>query len=314
MLKQFVPLLAFLFSQTVYSFHLSSARCDDPIISGNTDFAFALNTQLKKTAGEKNVFFSPLSVSFALTMTMNGSSGETRKAMMEALSYSGISIDTVNSALSKMIESLNKKNKSFEVSIANSLWLLKKYAFKKEFISLCKDKYQAEAREVEFSPNDIDAINDWVKEKTRNKIPKLIDQTEAGSVLMLLNAIYFNGTWAEQFDKDDTRNDTFYVSKEKRVLVPMMSLIERMPYYENKDFQAITLPYKDSNYGMTIFLPTERNSLDKFHQTLKSKNWKEWRSKFKSKKGTLELPRFKYEYEASLIGALKQLGMGIAFD
>jgi serpin B len=82
-------------------------------------------------------------------------------------------------------------------------------------------------------------------------------------------------------------------------------------YLEDKDLQAIRLPYGKGNMAMYIFLPTD---LDVFHERLTQEQWAEWRLGFESARGELSLPKFKFEYEQSLNEALTALGMGIAFD
>ena len=84
-------------------------------------------------------------------------------------------------------------------------------------------------------------------------------------------------------------------------------------YYKEDNFQAVNLPYGKGNTSMYLFLP-ENDKDDSFYKSLNSENWDKWISSFSKKRGALELPRFKIEYENKLNDTLKNLGMTVAFS
>lgn len=63
--------------------------------------------------------------------------------------------------------------------------------------------------------------------------------------MMLLNAIYFRGEWENPFAENETKYDTFWVSDKKQVTVQMMSLKEKLCYYNIRELKAhlLRLPY-----------------------------------------------------------------------
>jgi serpin B len=162
------------------------------------------------------------------------------------------------------------------------------------------------------SPAAVPTINRWVSDETNGKIEHLIERIEHEK-LFLLNAIYFKGAWASEFDKAKTRDDDFtLVRGSKRV--PMMSQSGNYPYLETKDFQAVSLPYGGGRVSFYVFLPTQQSSLAAFEKNLTEANWQQWMQGFNATDGDISLPRFRVEYEATLNDALKALGMGVAFD
>lgn len=293
----------------------SEAPMNNSIVSAYTSFGFKLFSQVAGEDAGKNVFISPMSVAFALAMTYNGAAGTTKEAMARALELQGMSIDEVNRASAALKDALDKADPKVQLRIANSLWSKKGVSFKPDFIQRNREFYKAEVAELNFSdPSAAGIINGWVSKNTEGKIERIIDQIEPSSVLFLVNAIYFKGKWAAEFEKDSTTEQPFTLTTGSRKQVQMMSQSGSYQYLENDDFQAISLPYGDKRWNMYIFLPAQGKSLAEFQKSLTASNWETWMRTFKNRKGEILLPRFKIEYEKELNNALKSLGMSVAFE
>ena len=132
--------------------------------------------------------------------------------------------------------------------------------------------------------------------------------------MFLINAIYFKGTWQEEFDPSETRDDSFHLANGDIKQVPMMRQERQYPYYRGKNFQAIRLAYGDGQMSMYIFLPDPESDLNLFLENLNAKNWENWTSQFHPQDISLVMPKFKLEYRKKLNHTLKALGMGIAFE
>ncbi len=279
------------------------------------DFGFRIFPVLAQSPVKDNVFISPYSIATALKMTYNGAGTETREAMARCLGISEIPVAQLNAGEQMLAERLMNIDPKVELIIANSLWARKEITFNRKFLDVNRNFYRAEITALEFEdPNTADKINNWVKNKTRGKINKIVDRIKPEAVLFLINAIYFKGKWQNQFDQQDTRDDDFYLTDGMRQQVKMMRQSARFNYLETDDFQAVELPYGNGRTSMFIFLPRETVGLDGFLKRLTLDNWQVWLSLFVSREGELLLPRFKMEYKTSLNDALTQLGMGIAFD
>jgi serpin B len=201
------------------------------------------------------------------------------------------------------------------LSIANSLWANQNTNFKPQFLQRNQQFYGAKVTKLDFeNPDSPDAINDWVKENTRGKIEQIVDQIKPDDVLFLINAIYFKGNWTEQFDKSKTTERPFYLSDGSQKQHPMMSQSGNYRYYENENFQAISLPYGTGRLSLYVFLPRKNSSLENFQQELNAEDWQRWINEFRMRDGSIQLPRFKFEYDIVLNDALKALGMKDAFD
>ncbi len=288
---------------------------DPDLVSANTGFGFELFHELLGEEPSENVFISPSSIAFALAMTYNGADGETRTAMAEVLGLGGMSLDRVNQANADLMASLQQAEPAVELSIANSLWAREGVEFLPDFLGTNEEFYGAKVTALDFAnPEASKTINGWVSDETRGKIEEIVaEPIDADTILFLINATYFKGKWAEQFDEADTRDDTFTLLDGTQRTVPMMSQSGKFRYFEGDGLQAISLPYQEERVSMYIFLPDEDSSLAEFCAELDADTWEGWVSQLHKQEGSITMPRFKAEYEAELNEALKAVGMEVAF-
>ena len=288
---------------------------DSKLVDANTKFGFKLFSEILKQDSNKNVFVSPTSVAIALSMTYNGASGETQQAMAKALELQGLSLQNINQGNEALKSSLENADPAVQLSIANSLWAKQGISFKPDFMQTNQQFYGAKVTELDFAkPDAANVINSWVKENTRGKIDQIVNQLKPSDVLFLINAIYFKGNWTKQFDKSQTTERPFYLSDGTQKPHPMMSQAGKYRYYENETFQAVSLPYGKGRMSLYVFLPKKDSSLDAFQQQLSLENWQQWINQFGMRQGSIQLPRFKFDYNIQLNSALKALGMETAFD
>ena len=164
-------------------------------------------------------------------------------------------------------------------------------------------------------PEASDIINGWVNQKTNGKIEKIVDDViNPLTMMFLINAIYFKGTWTYEFDESQTQDDTFTLPDGSKKPCRMMTQESEFQYFENEAFQAIDLPYGDGDFRMTIFLPRREKNVDSLIAELNQENWNRWINSFSKQELTLQLPKFTLEYEIKLNDVLKALGMEIAFS
>ena len=288
---------------------------DTRLVTANTKFGFKLFAQVAEQDAGKNIFISPASVGLALAMTYNGAAGETKQGMERALDIQGMNHLELNQAYLQLRTALESADPKVQLSIANSLWGRKGVEFNPSFIQRNKQYYGAEITALDFNdPGAAGTINSWVSDKTKGKIDKIVDRIDPQAILFLINAIYFKGTWSREFDKAKTKDDQFTTMTGTQKRHPMMNQSGKYRYYEDKTFQAVSLPYGGSRVSMYIFLPAKGTSIVQFQKQLNAASWDSWMSEFVETQGDIALPRFKVDYEIGLNDALKQLGMGVAFD
>ncbi len=293
------------------------------IAAASNAFGFDLFQQLQRQAANKNVFFSPLSVSVALTMTYNGAAGETQKAMARALKLEGLNLDELNRANADLLKALKSSDPKIELAIANSLWARGGVRFNEAFLARNRQFFGAEISALDFnSPHSVATINRWVDANTKGKINKIVDQIDPQQVMFLINAVYFKGQWQKRFEKTLTQTRPFLMRGGQQKQAPMMAQSGNYLYYRGDKFQAVSLPYGKGGVSLYLFLPDHApnqrpdpgSSLEDFLKSLSYQKWEEWMNRFNDTPGDVKLPRFKLDYESPLNNALKALGMGVAFS
>jgi serpin B len=281
--------------------------------SGNT-FAFDIFKKvLENTESTQNIMISPLSISYALSMTVNGANGATRDSMLKALRVSGLTLDEINSSYKDLTEALLSVDKRVTMSVANSVWTENNLLVKKPFIDILTSFYNADSRQFDISdPAVPQQINNWISDKTNGLIKNMVDKLDANTVMLLVNAIYFKGKWQSEFDKDNTVTTSFYKSA-GTVSVPTMKQKSDFKVFDGDGFMLGEFPYGQGNYVMDIILPDAQNGVDAVLSNLSDASFSAWLNNLSSQKVNLSLPRFKYGFKIGLKDILSDMGMGIAF-
>ncbi len=299
--------------------NLAEAAPDNQkLAAADNDFAFNLLKQIAKDQPAQNIFISPYSAATVLQMVANGAAGQTQIEMQQVLATTNLSIADVNAANKAIIQSLNTGNTNVILNTADAMWVQKGFSVKPDFISANKTFFDATIGELDFtSQQSVDVINNWASEKTHGKIPQLLDQPPAGrnARLLLANAVYFKGKWADPFEVKATHDQPFHLRAGLQKTVPLMTRSKKCMYQQGTGYQAVRLPYQDENLAMYVFLPDTNSSPEKLLSFMSGETWKRvTKPGFSEKDGLLELPRFKLDYSVLLNKPLQALGMKSAFD
>ncbi len=285
-----------------------------PIVNSGNNLAFKLLVRLSRT-GNENVFVSPTSIAMCLTMAYNGAAGTTLGAMIQTLGYDGLDPEYVNRANSFLRKELTGADPKVRLDIANSLWAHKTVGLQERFVSLNQNYFNARLSVIDFaSPTAVPAINNWVSQNTNGRITQIVNKLDPADRLLLINAIYFKGKWTEPFDPKKTAPRDFYLTKTKTVKRQMMRREGSFNYLQDNGFQAVSLPYGDGRLAMYIFLPDSRDGIIDLLAQMSKENWDEWMGQFRRREGEVVLPRFRIEYDTSLVEPLSLFGMSVAFD
>jgi len=292
------------------------------LAEGNQAFALDLYQALLEEK-DGNLFYSPYSISTALAMTYAGARNTTEKEMAEVLHFT-LPQDRLHpafNALDLLLTSLGgdggEGDDGFQLNIANAIWGQKGYEFLSEFLDVLAKNYGAGLRVLDFGQDPEKArlvINDWVYEKTEEKIEDLIPKgaIDPDTRLVLTNAIYFNAEWRYPFPKPDTYDGDFHLVDGTVVTVPLMSQIESFQYGEGEDYQAIALPYVGGEMEMVILLPSEGRFED-FEMSLNTEKVDEILNNIQFTEVSLTLPKFEFESDFNLTEILIEMGMPSAF-
>ncbi len=283
------------------------------------DNAFGLDFFKKVTQQANpndNTMVSPLSVSLALSMTYNGAEGNTKTEMEKTLRLNGLTTAQINESHKALLSALKSADPDVLLEIANAIYYRQELTVKEQFIATNKNYYDAEIQSLNFNAVDAkDIINQWVAEKTRDKIPEIIDQIDSDLAMVLLNAIYFNGIWQYKFDENKTHELPFRHGDGTMKDVATMSQETSLEYFSNDKFSAIHLPYGKGQYRMTVLLPVQEQSNQNLIADMNLANWKGWLKEFRKHDNVVvSMPRFKFAWEMTLNDILATMGMPAAFN
>ena len=283
----------------------------------NSGFAFALFDRVAAAEGQKNVFLSPLSVSMALGMTMNGAAGDTWEGMREALQLDAMSAHAMNHAWKGLRDLLLSADPAVTLTVANSIWSRDGFTVTQSFIDTNRYYFDAEVRTLDFSDaGAADVINSWVSEKTRDRIPSIVEGPIPPLTMMyLINAVYFKGNWSTQFDPARTQDAPFHPATGAQQSVPLMQREGRMRHLSNGSLQMVDLPYGWDRFNMAVLLPNEGQDIAALRASLAEPGtWETLYGSLSERSMLLFLPRFRMEYEVGLSGVLAAMGMEKAFQ
>ena len=267
-------------------------------------FQISFLKEINKYNKNKNFVFSPMSIYQILSLTANGARGNTLHEMVKALS--GNSINELNRINSEI---LNAAKNFTSIEIANAI--MTRIEPLDEFKKIAYS-YDATIEKLKSA----DQVNSWCFLKTHGKILQIVDQLDPLSKMILLNAIYFKGTWKNKFKPEKTQKKYFYNfgDQTKPVQVNMMNLETKFNYYSDEKVQVIEIPFSKDSVSAVIFLPQKLQNINDFIAELDDQKIKKYLNSLFPITVDLELPKFKIEFESGLNTYLHNLGMKQAFS
>ncbi len=286
---------------------------EQEVIAASNEFAFDLFRESDRRFGEDNIFLSPVSASMALGMTMNGARGETLAEMRSMLGFGELELQQINASYRDLIALLLDLDPGVDLRIANSVWYRNTFPFDQSFLDLVSEYFSAEVRGIEMVPADRETINGWVDDATAGKIPTIVDEISPLHMMFLINALYFKGSWAQQFDPASTRDAPFHLADGGTVPVKMMHGSIPFGYRPMNGYEVIDLPYGNGAFSMTILLPHEADGVDALAASLDQAEWQAATANLGRREMDIDLPRFRIEYQQELKETLEALGMKAAF-
>lgn len=286
------------------------------ILSSDNTFAFDLFNRVVGNSGSpENIIISPLSISTALSMVMNGASGSTGDSMIAALRLSGLTAETINKAYRDLTAALLNVDQRVTISIANSVWTENNFVVKKPFTDVLTLYYSAQANAFDITdPLVPQKINSWIENNTNGLIKNMIGKLDPATVMLLANAIYFKGKWSSQFDKNNTVQETFYKSGGVEEQVPMMKQTSEFKIYNGSGFTMAEFPYGQGNFVMDLILPDDYDGINNILPLINESAMESWLSLMNERRTEITVPRFRYGFKKELKEILSDMGMKIAFS
>ncbi len=286
------------------------------LIESDNTFGLEVFQKIRASVDDENIMVSPLSISTALAMAYNGADGKTKSEMEAVLNLNGLTADEINASYKMLLAALQSLDKDVVFEIANAIFYAKGFSVKSDFLDINHQNYDAEVESLDFSSSSaVNTINHWVAEKTHDKIESIVDQLSPLDRMVLLNAVYFNGIWTTKFDEEGTYELPFTKTDGTSLEVATMQKEEKLDYQSNSLFSAVKMSYGNGQYNMLVFLPEPGKNSQDVIDNLSSSNWKNWMNDFETQDHVVvQMPRFKFAFEAGLNEVLTAMGMEEAFQ
>ncbi|KAM4906280.1 uncharacterized protein FYW23_001052 [Sylvia borin] len=297
----------------------------ESLCAANTTFAVELFRKLCEKNSGQNVFFSPFSISSALSMVLLGARGSTEAQISKVLSLKNA--QEAHNGYQSLLSEINDPNTKYILRTANRLYGEKTLEFLASFLESSQKSYHAGLEQMDFVHAWEDCrkqINVWVEGRTEGKIQNLLAEGILNSLtrLVLVNAIYFKGSWEEPFSKQWTSESPFQINKNETRPVQMMfkKANFNMTYIGDLQTKILELPYVGNELSMIILLPDAiqdgSTGLERLERELTYEKLMDWISPkmMSSTQVMVSLPRFKLEEDYDLKPVLRSMGMPDAFD
>lgn len=281
---------------------------------GSTRFGTDLYSRLREKPGSR--FVSPYSIHTVFALLSGGARGATREELAKVLHLPADPDKAL--AVGDLGRLYAVGGKGYEISVANSLWGQQGYPWDDAYLRRADERFGAGLQSVDFKGNPEggrSAVNKWVQDRTRDRIKDLLP---AGSVtpltrLVLANAIYFKGKWANPFRPEMTQNQPFTAVDGHKAPVPLMTRQGKYKHAKLEGFQILELPYVGGELAMDVILPTDHKGLPVVEDKLGDLTT--WLGNLTDEPQVqVHLPKFKVEDQVDLLPVLKAMGLSIVFD
>ncbi|XP_067621668.1 serine protease inhibitor 27A-like [Eurosta solidaginis] len=264
-------------------------------------------------ADRENVIFSPFSVKLVLAL-LTEATGNGTCAQSQLLNTLGDikSIENLRGFYRKTLTSLKQVHSHYTLRLESRLYTDTTVKPLSTYSALLQSVYETPIEQLNFA-NSVDAateINSWITRATEGRLQQLVtDEGLAHSVMLLVNAIYFNGSWRRQFR--ETYPGIFFRTSRIQLSASYMELTDTFYYYQCNDLRAriIRLPYRGQKFSMFVVLPNEGQSVDALMRRMQNEQLKHMQFMMERTKLRVALPKFKFDHKTDLKAALCRLGV-----
>ena len=291
------------------------------VVTANNQFAIDMYQQIngQPDQADKNVFFSPYSLSTAMAMLYAAAEGETKAQIQKTFHYPVPAILNPNSAA--LYNQFNKSNPDYKLATVNDLWMQQGLTLNKSYADTVQHYYSGQVTALDFegSPDPArQTINKRIAEKTKQMIPELLSKgsIKSDTAVVLTNAVYFKGDWTLPFTAERTSAQPFYNAIGRASTVQMMQQQSYFSYYEDKHIQVVQLPYKGDDLSMLVVLPklNHKLAMQQLAKSLNATKIKQWSAGLVRQEVDLQLPKFTLDARYQMKTLLGDMGMTKAFN
>lgn len=271
------------------------------------EFAYKLFKECYREG--ENTLVSPLSTSFALSMTANGARGETLNEILKTIS-NGASVEELNNFCRAYKNSLSSE----ELKTADSVWLRDNkdiLTVNQDFLQTAKEYYSADVFKSSFDSKTVDDVNNWINEKTDGMIKKIIEEIDGNDLLYIINALSFDAKWQKPF-LSQAVNDEDFTSIDGNVSTQKLMHTSEYTYINDGNAKGFIKEYSGGKYSFAALLPNSDIPISEYIQSMSPEIFN--KRNVENTAVNIAIPKFDIEYSKDLRDTLSALGIKTAFS
>ncbi|NXT75169.1 A1AT protein, partial [Zapornia atra] len=288
------------------------------IASSNSDFAFRFYKQVREEVGNKNIFFSPLSISTAFAMVSLGARANTLRQLHKGLAFNLTEMEEqeIHEGFQHVLQLLNDPHREVQLSMGNALFIDDQLKLLQKFLDGVTNFYYSEAISSKFqnSAEALKEINNYIETKTHGKIVNLLKSLDPDTVMVLVNYIFFKGYWEKPFKTLNTREDDFFLDAKNSVKVKMMHQSKVFKIYRDEKLSCwvVDIPYKGN--ATALFVLPDEGTMKQVEEALLKETISNWMQSLEKRKIYLDLPKFSISGSYDVKSVLEKMGVTDVFS
>ncbi|NXX12912.1 A1AT2 antiproteinase, partial [Podargus strigoides] len=283
------------------------------LVPNNADFAFQFFKEVTLETPNKNIFFSPVSISTALAMLALGARSTTQTQILEGLTFNLTEFqeEEIHEGFHNLIHMLSHPEGGVQLNMGNAIFLTDNLKPLKKFLDDAKALYELESFTIDFNkPTEAEKqINDYTERKTHGKITNLVKDMDPQTVMLLASFVFFKGNWEKPFKPEHTKESEFFVDAETTVKVPMMHQMGSFDFYFDEELlcTVVRLHYNGSATAFLV-LPA-KGKMKQLEQTLVKETIQKWSDNLFQSLLSLYFPKFSISGSYEITNFLRKMGI-----
>lgn len=283
-----------------------------------TNFALRLYKQLAEEV-PGNILFSPVSLSSTVALLSLGAHADTQAQILESLGFNLTETPAadIHRGFQSLLHTLDLPSPKLELKLGHSLFLDRQLKPQQRFLDSAKELYGALA----FSANFTEAaatgqqINDLVRKQTYGQVAGCLPEFGHGTLMVLLNYIFFKAKWKHPFDRYQTRKqESFFLDWRTPLRIPMMRQKEMHRFLYDQEASCTVLQIEYSGTALLLLVLPDPGKMQRVEAALQPETLRRWGQRFLPSLLDLHLPRFSISATYNLEKILPLIGLSNLFD
>ncbi|XP_021259174.1 alpha-1-antiproteinase 2-like [Numida meleagris] len=283
------------------------------LVPNNADFAFKFLNEVALEAPNKNIFFSPVSISTAFAMLALEARSITKTQILEGLAFNLTEIQEkeIHEGFHNLLHMLSHPKNGVQLNMGNAIFLTERLKPLKKFLDDAKPLYQLEVLATDFNnPTEAEKeINDYIEKKTQGKITNLVKEMDPQTVMLLASFVFFRGNWEKPFKPENTEEREFFVDAETTVKVPMMYQMGTFDLYFDKELPCTVVRLHYNGSATAFLVLPAKGKMKQLEQTLVKERVREWSDHLLQSKIRLYFPKFSISGSYEITNILSKMGI-----